>query len=322
MRNILAEMPMMPRAKDASSAIIGMAPPRSRSPPRPIDEYSIQTLHQMEFPIIDKFSVMVSVMDELADALIMSGDREAALAATVIQGEYGSLTTMFNGRPVWKQLQPAAPSVVQLYLYYLNIECDGGWYITDSIMNADNLKDDAANRYAWMEGDGIFPGNVHVPYWKKKSVTGIDIEPLVWFLGKRVVMLQSMMLKSATDTMSLTELAADSGAEAMDIASDAAGRVAEGEERLAEAYARIEELESRIEVLEADESVPPTPKASGKGESKSSKNVTKSHGGWAPKMAKLINAIFKKDWKLVKQLCDMHYKSDIIKMLCEKANER
>jgi hypothetical protein len=325
MRNLVAEMPKSrPRSKASAPLVIGMAPARSRSPignQGRLDEFSIQRLHEMTFPIYEKFSIMISVMDELADALILTGDMEAARAASVIQGEYGCLTTEFNGRPVWKQINAAAPSEVPLYLYYVDTETDGGWYIADSIMDAGSVKNDNAERFAWMEGDGSMPGNVHLPYWKKKAITGIDVEPLVWFLGKRVVVLQSMMSKSATDAMTLTELAADGQTEAMDIVTDA-------EQRLAAAYVRIEELESRIEVLEADDnSGGSKPKGMDKGnddgsDSKGSKGGTKSHGGWAPKLAKLMNVIWKKDWNHMEKLCDQFYKSDLIEMLCDEDKER
>ena len=307
-RNLLDEMPNAhPRAKaHTPTAPIG-AIMRSRSPrDRSRDEYTIDEMLDLTQPTYDKFSVVVTVSDEMCDRLILAGNQDEAKAATVIQGEYSCLTARFGGMPCWKQERPTPPATSPMYLFYCASKHDGGWYIADSLINAKDVKAFGGAKYAWFEGESPFPGDAHIPYWAKRKSVGVVVEPLVWHLARRVVDLEAVIAKHPN---------ADSDAAAMELVTDA-------ELRLSSACSRVDELEAELAAIEPVEGASSSSKAKADKDKGKGKSKCSNHGGWAPKLAALVNKVWKKDWDAVAKKCDQYYDHELIKMLCDKDRER
>ncbi len=57
-------------------------------------------------------------------------------------------------------------------------------------------------------------------------------------------------------------------------------------------------------------------KSEGKGGVKG-KDKEPGHGGYAPKLAKIVSAIYKKDWTSVDKQAKLHYTHPLIKKLCD-----
>jgi hypothetical protein len=311
LRNLLDEMPNAhPRAKAHTAPIGAIMRSRSRSRGRCSDEFTFDELTSGELrpPTYSKFSVVVTVSDEMCDRLILAGDQVEAKAATVIQGEYSCVTARFGGKPCWKQERPTPPATNPMYIFYNASKNEGGWYIADSLINPMDPKSFEGEKYAWFDGEEAFPGDAHIPYWAKRKCEGVTIEPLVWHLARRVLELESIIQKHPR---------ADTNAVAMELITDA-------EFRLETSALRIEELEAElaaaIEHVDVASTSSKVKVDNGKG--KDGKVKASNHGGWAPKLASLINKVWKKDWTAVTKQSDKFYEHELIKMLCGKDRER
>jgi hypothetical protein len=316
-RDLLEDMKRLkPHSKAGpATSVIGAigAQRRSRSPPQRNDEFTIAELSDATSPSYTRFTINVSLDDDTADRLIMDGDLDAATSAQVIQGEYHCLSDQFGGRPIWRQEFPTAPGDIPLFIFYTDSKTDPGWYAADQIMDSKHRTDYKGTIHAYFGGNESMPGPAHVPYWAKKKSLGIVVEPLVHYLQRRLAeLVDNPPWGSAMPSLT----------SAMDDTIDLRSEFYEAMEKRAEdAEARNAEYEMRFDEMEAGgKSDGKSDGVCGKSEGKASgkgKDKEAGHGGYAPKLAKMVSAIYKKDWTSVNKQAKLHYTSPLIKKLCD-----
>jgi hypothetical protein len=287
-------------------------------------------LNDVITPSYSRFTIYVSLEDETADRLIMDGDMQAATSAQLIQGEYHCLSDQFGGRPIWRQEHATAPGDVPLFIFYSDSKSDPGWYAADRIMNAKHRSDYEGTIHAYFDGNGSMPGVAHVPYWAKKKSVGILVEPLVHYLQRRL----AELVDNAPWGSGMPSLGS-----AMDEFEAMRKRAEDAEARNAEYEMRLDDMEAKLDDKSEDKLYGKSDdkldgsadggggksddkldggcgKSEGKGGVKG-KDKEPGHGGYAPKLAKIVSAIYKKDWASVNKQAKLHYTHPLIKKLCD-----
>jgi hypothetical protein len=238
---------------------------------------------------------------------LQRGDIDAATSAQHIQGEYHCLSDSFGGRPIWRQEHPTPPP---LFIFYSDSKSDGGWNAADSIIDPNIRADFKGTIHAYFGGTGSMPGTAHLPYWTKNKNKGILVEPLAHSVQWRIAALEdnaasgSARATPAVDTTDTADLRSEFY-EAM-------------EKRTEDADARNAENGMRIDALDALATNDGGGcKSDGKCSSSKSgvkqKDNEPGHGGYAPKLARLVMAIHAKDWTAVGKLARNHYASPLIR---------
>ena len=211
------------------------------------------------------------------------GDTQAISDLTDCQGVYWKLSE-FGGLPVFKQQSSDSYETKGLLLWHSDAAHEPGWYISDRMwVNAKGMNE--ATIFAWLKPESRearLPFFVHVPYNRKKPAPGVVCQSLHTY---HMVAIQELKDKLQTAEEGNAWFA---GAHE----SEAAAAAAADESAI---------VESPVEDDAADVET---------ADSAHGGQKRKTHGGWKPKCAKLINAHYRQKWTLRKHLVNTYYSQD------------
>jgi hypothetical protein len=237
--------------------------------------------------------IFVSIAQKFQDSIVQDGDMETVKATQMMHGaSFHRTKHVFNGAHVWKLIE--ASELGMLYMF----KTGEGWYVASDLFKTDGelqkLQSKAETEIfvaAFGYGDHLMPDKLHLPYWAKKANPAVTIQSLwsryldTWERCEHMAECLKNFLDEATADPGGTEEAAETserGNEAEEEAADAAEQPAGGN-------------------------------AVGRGAGR---------GGWMPKMASLISAIWAQDWRRVENLASTFYQSSqMLKGLVDRGVE-
>ena len=233
-------------------------------------------------------TVFFDVSNQFQNAIIEENaqvDLDTVRATQMLAGVcFHQTRHSFNGSPVWKLTE--AGDLGQLYMFKASSMGEGqqkaSWYISSAVFGTEkelqerqSAKEDPLFVACYAVGDDEFPHQFHLPYWQRKPNDYVTMTS-IW--AKHLDCIEHNLHLRACLANALDAVHEPTPHEQEEQAADAAGS----------------QQASSWETSSWERSKPP------------------SRGGWLPKMASLIAAIWAKDQEKVDQLTDTYYNSSVI----------
>ena len=298
-RNLLQEASAMHDASAAAADVNPASKKRARPPveppmPRHYDEREqnalskadvMQMVHESVHGEHDRV-IVIEVSDKFCDTVLGDGDANMIGMLQLVSGAYFDTNIKYGGRTIWKSVQlPEGHHNHMIWFVYNN-----SWYCADDLFQDDKDRDlTKISMWAKLHDNDDVPRQAHFPYWSKKACHAIKIRAL-W----------NYMMAHVGGLMGGKPI------------------VTEGE--VDNLLARIFELEGLLE--DEGKSHPDHESGSHKGHHDHGGNASsssssggggkgggeeKSRGGWMPKVATIITAVYERKWDYVKKLADRMY---------------